>query len=71
MTRKTFTGTRKQQGAILVVALMFLVAITLLTVSSMRTSNIGLHMAQNEESRIAAIQSSTFGFFHQPSDDFI
>ena len=47
-----------QSGAILVIALMFLVAITLLTVSSMRSSNIGLHMAQNEESRIAATQAA-------------
>ena len=58
MSRVTFAGRQKQEGAILVIALMFLVAITLLTVSSMRSSNIGLHMAQNEESRIAAIQSA-------------
>jgi Tfp pilus assembly protein PilX len=37
---------------------MFLVAITLLTISSMRSGNIGLFMAQNEESRIAAEQSA-------------
>jgi len=49
---------QKQRGAILVISLMFLVAITLLTVSSMRSSNIGLHMAQNEESRTAAIQAA-------------
>jgi archaellum component FlaG (FlaF/FlaG flagellin family) len=48
----------KQSGAVLVVALMFLVAITLLTVSSMRSSKIGLHMAQNEESRIVAEQAA-------------
>lgn len=49
---------RKQGGAILVIALMFLIAITLFTISSMRSSNIGLHMAQNEESRVAAIQAA-------------
>ena len=49
---------RKQGGAILVVALMFLVAITLFTISSMRSSNIGLFMAQNDESRIAAEQAA-------------
>jgi len=49
---------QKQGGAILVVALMFLVAITLFTISSMRSSNIGLFMAQNEESRIAAEQAA-------------
>jgi hypothetical protein len=37
---------------------MLLVAITLFTVSSMRSSNLGLHMAQNEESRIAAVQAA-------------
>ncbi len=49
---------QNQRGAILVIALIFLVAITLLTVSSMRSSKIGLHMAQNEESRIAAVQAA-------------
>jgi Tfp pilus assembly protein PilX len=49
---------QKQGGAILVVALMFLVAITLFTISSMRSSNIGLFMAQNEESRISAEQAA-------------
>lgn len=48
----------KQRGAILVIALMFLVAITLYTISSMRSSNIGLFMAQNEESRITAEQAA-------------
>ncbi len=37
---------------------MFLVAITLFTLSSMRSSNIGLFLAQNEESRVAAEQSA-------------
>ena len=58
MGKRRIAGKQKQQGAILVIALMFLVAITLITVSSMRSSNIGLHMAQNEESRLAAIQAA-------------
>ena len=58
MNRRTYTPRRKQRGAILVIALVFLVAITLFTVSSMRSSNIGLHMAQNEEARIAAVQAA-------------
>ena len=58
MHRHSITAIRRQQGAILVVALMFLVAITLLTLSSMRATNIGLYMAQNEESRIAAEQAA-------------
>jgi PilX N-terminal len=48
----------RQRGAILVIALMFLIAMTLFTLSSMRSSNIGLHMAQNEESRITAMQAA-------------
>ncbi len=58
MGRQLITTGNRQQGAILVVALMFLIAITLLTLSSMRATNIGLYMAQNEESRIAAEQAA-------------
>ena len=47
---------RRQRGAILMIALVFLVTITLLTISSMRSTNMGLFLAQNEESRIAAEQ---------------
>jgi Tfp pilus assembly protein PilX len=49
---------QKQGGAILIIALMFLVAMTLFTISSMRSSNIELFMAQNEESRVAAEQAA-------------
>jgi len=48
----------RQSGAILVIALVFLVAISLLAVGSMGSTNIGLHLAQNEESRIAAEQGA-------------
>jgi hypothetical protein len=58
MGRHSLRAGHRQQGAILVVALMFLIAITLLTLSSMRATNIGLYMAQNEESRIAAEQAA-------------
>lgn len=58
MNRQFYPGRQRQHGAILVIALMFLVAITLFTVSSMRSSKIGLRMAQNEESRYAAIQAA-------------
>jgi Tfp pilus assembly protein PilX len=58
MNKSYLSARRKQGGAILVVALMFLVAITLFTISSMRSSNIGLFMAQNEESRVAATQAA-------------
>ena len=40
------------------IALVFLMAITLFTISSMRSRRIGLHMAQNEEARIAAVQAA-------------
>ena len=58
MRHGRFSLKRKQGGAILVIALMFLVAITLYTISSMRSSNIGLFMAQNEESRVTAEQAA-------------
>ena len=58
MSKRPHLHGRKQHGAILIVALMFLVAITLFTISSMRSSNIGLFLAQNEESRIAAEQAA-------------
>ena len=58
MNQRTALIRNKQQGAILVIALMFLIAITLLTISSMRATNIGLYMAKNEESRIAAEQAA-------------
>jgi Tfp pilus assembly protein PilX len=48
----------RQSGAILVIALVFLVAITLLTTSAMSSSKIGLFLAQNEESRISADQAA-------------
>ncbi len=58
MSIQNVTSMQKQGGAILVIALIFLVAITLITISSMRSSKIGLHMAQNEESRITAVQAA-------------
>lgn len=47
-----------QRGTVLVLTMVFLVAISLLAVSSMQSSNIGLYMAQNEESRVAAVQGA-------------
>ncbi|MDH3439849.1 MAG: pilus assembly PilX N-terminal domain-containing protein [Gammaproteobacteria bacterium] len=48
----------KQGGAVLVITMLFLVAISVLAVTSMQSSNVGLYMAQNEESRIAAAQGA-------------
>ena len=58
MNTRLSTLPGKQQGAVLVITMLFLVAISLLAVSSMQSSNIGLYMAQNEESRIAAEQAA-------------
>jgi Tfp pilus assembly protein PilX len=49
---------KRQNGAVLIVALLFLVAISLLTLASMRASNIGLRMAHNEESSVVANQGA-------------
>jgi hypothetical protein len=58
MTIRQPINIRKQNGTILMIALVFLVAITLLSTSSMRSSSIGLFMAQNEESRFTAEQAA-------------
>ena len=58
MKSKIYKQPVRERGAILVITLVFLLAISLLTVSSMQSSNIGLFMAQNEESRIAAAQGA-------------
>jgi len=47
-----------QRGAILVITMIFLAAISVLAISSMQSGNIGLRMAQNEESRISAVQGA-------------
>jgi hypothetical protein len=58
MRNTPLSSRHQQRGAILVIALIFLIAITLYTVSSMRSSNLGLFMAQNEESRVSATQGA-------------
>lgn len=58
MNMQSIATSRRQSGVILVTSLVFLIAITLLAIASMRSSNIGLHMAQNEESRILAVQGA-------------
>ena len=47
-----------QSGAILVIALVFLGVITLLSMSSMRGSTTGIHLAQNEEARWRCCKTS-------------
>lgn len=58
MNMATHISQSRQRGAILVMTMIFLAAISILAVSSMQSSNIGLYMAQNEESRIAALQGA-------------
>ena len=48
----------QQRGSVLVVTMLFLIALSVLASTSMQTSNIGLFMAQNEESRVAAVQGA-------------
>ena len=48
----------RQDGSVLIITMLFLIAISMLAVSSMQSSNIGLYMAQNEEARIAAAQGA-------------
>jgi len=58
MNKAIHCSTSRQRGAILVMTMIFLAAISILAVSSMQSSNIGLYMAQNEESRVAALQGA-------------
>ena len=53
-----FKSPVRQRGAILVMTMIFLVAISIIAAASMQSSNIGLFMAQNEESRISAVQGA-------------
>ncbi len=57
MARLIYSRT-SQSGAILVIAMVFVGVITLLSMSSMRGSTTGIHLAQNEEARFAGIQEA-------------
>ncbi|HMB74014.1 MAG TPA: PilX N-terminal domain-containing pilus assembly protein [Gammaproteobacteria bacterium] len=47
---------RRERGAALVTALIFLIIISVLSISSMRAGSLGVRMAQNEEARLSAVQ---------------
>jgi hypothetical protein len=47
-----------ERGAALVTSLIFLIVISLFTVTSIRSSTLGVRMAQNEEARFVAIQAA-------------
>lgn len=51
------TNFRKRQlGISLVTALIFLAVISMLSITSMRASRVGVRMAQNEEARVSAME---------------
>lgn len=49
---------RHQNGAALVTAMLFLIVITLLSITGMRSSTLELRMASNEESRVQALENA-------------
>lgn len=49
---------RKENGAALFVALVFLVVITLISINAMRSSTLELKMASNEQEHAKAVQSA-------------
>lgn len=53
---KTYKNHYKQQGAALLVALSFLIVVTLISLTSMRSSTTELRLASNNEERISAEQ---------------
>lgn len=53
---KGLKSNNKQQGAALLVALAFLVVVTLISLTSMRSSTTELRLASNNEERISAEQ---------------
>ncbi len=48
----------KQDGAALITALIFLIVITLLSLSAMRTSTLELKMAGNQQSQVMAFENA-------------
>jgi len=55
VTRKCAT---RERGVTLITAMVFLAVISLVSISSIRSSTMGVRMAQNEESRFSAIQTA-------------
>lgn len=53
-----YSNKRYQGGAVLAVALVFLLVITVLGVTGMRSSNVNLMMASNEQLRIEATEKT-------------
>lgn len=47
-----------ERGVTLVTSLIFLMVISIVSIASMRSSTMGVRMAQNEEARLSAIQTA-------------
>lgn len=58
MRHPTVRSTHRQRGGTLLVAMVFLVVLGLLSLSSMQASRLQLRMSNNEEVRIAALQAA-------------
>jgi hypothetical protein len=54
----TSTSRKAQAGTTLIVSLIFLMVISLLAITSLRSSTSSVRLAQNEETRLSAIQSA-------------
>lgn len=57
-TSVTLRSPGRERGAALITALIFLVVITMLSLTSMRSSMMELRMATNDEARVSAFQSA-------------
>jgi hypothetical protein len=53
-----YPNAHSQRGVALMVALVFLLATTLIALSATRSSRLELRMAQNEEARLTAVQQA-------------
>jgi len=66
--QKSAKPLRQQSGAALLVALSFLVVITLISLSAMRSSTTELRLASNNEEQIAALQVAQAAIDNAVSD---
>lgn len=58
MSSLTAVPASSQRGAILVTVLIFLTVVSLLSIASLRSHVTGVRMAQNEEARFSALQTT-------------
>ena len=53
---KTAIAGRNEQGALLIISLIFMLLLILSATTTMRTSTLGLRMAGNEETRVSTAE---------------